>query len=108
MHRGQADLELLGQRGGPLPALDPFSEPGGLGIGELEGAASLLRLQRISLHGARHTFVTTALANGVAQNLVASYAGHTPATMNSVYWDALPGHGQAVAAVIGTVYGGVK
>jgi len=63
---------------------------------------------RISLHGARHTFVTTALARGIAPNVVAAYAGHTPATMQAVYWDVLPSHGEAVASVMGAVFGGHK
>ena len=63
---------------------------------------------RISLHGARDTFVTTALARGIAPNVVAAYAGHTPATMQAVYRDVLPSHGEAVASVMGTVFGGNK
>jgi hypothetical protein len=42
--------------------------------------------------------VTTALARGNAPNVVAAYAGHTPATMQAVYWDVLPSHGEEAAS----------
>jgi integrase len=65
-------------------------------------------LPYIKLHGTRHTFVTTAIARGTSPNVVAAYIGDTVATMQSVYWDALPTHTEALATVMDSVYGETK
>ncbi|MER6374844.1 tyrosine-type recombinase/integrase [Streptomyces mirabilis] len=54
-------------------------------------------LPRLSLHGLRHTMVTTWLTAGVPVKVVAERTGHTVATMLTTYAHVIPGS-QAAAA----------
>ena len=61
-------------------------------------------LPRLTPHGLRHSFATTALRARVPVEVVAARLGNTPRVVQEVYSHVIPGDDQAAAQFVGDLY----
>jgi len=65
-------------------------------------------LPRLTPHGLRHSFATSALQARVPVEVVAARLGNTPRVVQEVYAHVIPADDQATAQLVGDLYRAVK